>query len=82
MAKRVDAATRMRSNGGKARAAKHTAEQIATWGMNGGLARAANMTAADRKAAAKKAAEARWRPNLGQIRQRRAIDRSKKKGII
>jgi len=56
----MDAATRMRSNGGKARAAKRSKEEIAQWGRNGGTARAAKLTPAQRKAAARKAAAARW----------------------
>lgn len=55
----MDSATRMRSNGGKARA-KLAKEVLSAIGRKGGEARAAAMSAKDRQIAARRAVTVRW----------------------
>lgn len=56
----MDSATRMRSNGGKARA-KLSPDILSAIGRKGGEARAAAMSAEARSAAARRAVNARWK---------------------
>lgn len=55
----MDSATRMRSNGGKARA-KLDKALLSDIGRKGGKARAANMNAKQRSKAARRAVTIRW----------------------
>ena len=55
----MDTATKMRSNGGKARA-KLDKAVLSAIGRKGGKARAKNMKPADRSTAARKAVSVRW----------------------
>lgn len=55
----MDSATRMRSNGGKARA-KLSPEILSAIGRKGGQARAAVMSASARSKAARRAVKIRW----------------------
>ena len=56
----MNALTRMRSNGGKARARNLTPDQLSEIGRKGGKASRGKLTPDERSAAARKAVNARW----------------------